>query len=95
MPHTPGPWRVDSEPHVSLDVIAADGHSVAMMRPSHRIYAELHANANLIAAAPDLLAALKARMECEELCLLNPNNPCGNCINCSATAAIAKAEGQQ
>lgn len=61
---TPGPWRFDRE----FGEIRADFHGV-ICRPAFRGSAinsteEIRANAQLIAAAPELLAAL-------ELCLKN------------------------
>lgn len=61
--HTPGPWKADEYFHVS-----ANGRDVADIR----IFAcngyaldtiERTANARLIAAAPDMLAALKDELE--------------------------------
>lgn len=95
MAHTPGPW------FVSADRIASDhGDIAAVHYQSFREQKGWHCadDARLIAAAPDLLAALKL--------LRNPGGdgkwPCycndphyygGQCENCIATAAIDKAEG--
>jgi hypothetical protein len=62
-------------------------------------YPEAEANARLIAAAPDLLAACKAlcrRLESNEL-VNRPDNPCNHYDQPAydeALAAIAKAEGR-
>lgn len=60
--HTPGPWSVDEE-ETGTNVWSADKHCVAECGP-RRDYANgmgvCRANANLIAAAPALLAACKA-----------------------------------
>jgi len=50
--HTPGPWRADDGPALSYDVVDPTGECVAQCW--HR------GNAALIAAAPQLLAALEA-----------------------------------
>lgn len=88
MSHTPGPWEVciRYEPN-DWPVYAINGQM-----ESHE---EEQANARLIAAAPDLLAALK---HAEKFC------PCGarpesphthpHVIGCPVGAAIAKAEGR-
>ena len=61
--HTPGPWRVD--PHDYEDIQTADGSvEIATMMNDDFAYnvapeAEAAANARLIAAAPELLAALR------------------------------------
>lgn len=100
MSHTPGPWVCDSEKDMfdtderTWTVTAADGTFLADGIPWDR-----ESDARLIAAAPELLAALKL--------LRNPGGdgkwPCycddphyegGMCENCVATAAITKAEGR-
>ena len=57
--HTPGPWAIDGNAHRDLDIVAPTGH-VAMLDCEFSEETEdvLTANACLIAAAPDLLAAL-------------------------------------
>lgn len=57
--HTPGPWLIDWETetiHASYD--EGSGH-IAEMRAGKLTWHDRHANARLIAAAPDLLAALE------------------------------------
>ena len=58
--HTPGPW--DVEPKGSRHFVdGADGLTVAYLdRAGVRERAEIEANARLIAAAPELLAALES-----------------------------------
>lgn len=51
--HTPGPWTPDPD---NSRVIGSDGHGIFAFR---RLFAELHANCRVAAAAPDLLAALQ------------------------------------
>lgn len=67
--HTPGPWTVaadpDSENDVYYAVFAEDGISDARFEDdfiavTNLNHANNEANARLIAAAPDLLAVLKA-----------------------------------
>ena len=60
--HTPGPWNVRSEEAISID---AGGSRVCMLTHLTRLFdrrdpEEVAANARLIAAAPDMLAALTA-----------------------------------
>ncbi len=85
--HTPGPWVVKRR-ETSLVVRAqARSHaSVAIIARKNR------ANANLIAAAPDLLSALRVLLNtsecsCEGECV-------ADCTHVIARAAIAKAEGR-
>ncbi len=107
MPHTPGPWKAN-EGSVNAAVngawgdveeVSDAGFSVAT------VWADVDeledcagANAHLIAAAPDLLNALRAFLD-RYTALVN----CGDCGNwdpetedfvIQARAALAKAEGQ-
>lgn len=75
--HTPGPWRLDRR-QSCWAIVDASGQDVAYQDDAPRFHAgepcgsitsrgrtaeELEANAALIAAAPDLLAALKTCRE--------------------------------
>lgn len=57
--HTPGPWEIaeQSESHDMIQIETSDGYAVADVRNRNGFPQNL-ANARLIAAAPDLLAAL-------------------------------------
>lgn len=89
--HTPGPWRAEG------DLIeTADGHWIAEAASHHPNY---HANARLMAAAPDLLKALKLILP-----LAKGYSPRGQSERARATcsgwieaaeAALAKASGGQ
>lgn len=61
--HTPGPWSVyDTEPDADYGMCGVYANSSDIARCSvdvDRCKAEVLANANLIAAAPDMLAVLK------------------------------------
>jgi hypothetical protein len=117
IPHTEGPWVTED---TTLDIVrgivsaeevnaiqvspkADDNHAIAYV-PSDYKPKRARANANLIAAAPDLFVALKA------LVLGDPYGGMYHCRFCSlsallghtddcawkfAKAAIAKAEGRQ
>jgi hypothetical protein len=96
MKHTPGPWRADST-HVrtAINSIATANNQrkhIAMINitknPEYEITIEEHeANANLIAAAPDLLGLL---MELQDIVFLTRNNE----LHTLMEAAIAKATGE-
>jgi len=62
MKHTPGPWRIRrGTAHLScVEVEVQDGDSVATVYDGVMGIDNAEANARLIAAAPDLLEALKA-----------------------------------
>lgn len=92
--HTPGPWALDDNGHDIRThedywpIGCADGNLIAYVAHTDDVMGE--ANARLIAAAPDLLAACEA--------LLNEARQffpmvCGDAIT-EAEAAIAKARGE-
>lgn len=93
---TPGPWKTQFKKHAQLQ----DGSHVHVLTDAENFNigllsswvndldtrAEAEANAKLIAAAPELLAALD-----EILNLFTPAEQIGNRILIHARAAIAKA----
>ena len=110
--HTPGPWHIGKG--IPTRVYNYEGHLVATV-PEGLKWSELpdgelslyKANAHLIAAAPELLGALKSMLEiapelppAECRCHISP--PCSDCVNyagereiyAEAVAAIAKAAGR-
>ena len=94
--HTPGPWRVVNKPRLSsLEVYAGDTAICELWRRADR--AAEHATAQLIAAAPDLLEALKAINEAA--CYVTEEDPSNQrmgllLIGTIARDVIAKAEGR-
>jgi hypothetical protein len=87
--HTPGPWSLHE--HESLFVVGPDGNMVADTdMPADRGYRspQCKANAKLIAAAPDLLAACKAAW-----LLMTPKTPGQHNAYRLLHEAIIKAEG--
>ena len=96
--HTAGPWRVSDGSRViwsndSRVVAEIRGMFIQPMKPETYSQAETDANARLIAAAPDLLAALKALRASEEL-IDDAYYDAYAEASVMAVAAIAKAEGQ-
>ena len=95
--HTPGLWEVcrtelDGTDDVGLEV---QGETTVCLLYEHqgtslRCFKRDHANARLIAAAPDLLAALKL---CLPFCKGHQETPEKVARFEAARAAIAKAEG--
>jgi hypothetical protein len=98
--HTPGPWRWDGDP-TNIDIFYRDQHAPWLVSANDDIvlggdmFATEQADAALIAAAPELLEALKAYVSL-----------CGNTAHTvdreglfaaweAAEAAIAKAEAAQ
>lgn len=100
MAHTPGPWEVAIPGEVDEHYAVLDGfgHTASVYGHPEETSAAL-ANARLIAAAPDLLAALRA-VNAELIELYErayPDDETDNDTTAAidmAIAAIAKAEGK-
>jgi len=99
--HTPGPWIAAAaiSSVVGLPVVAGKGSLICNVNHAHdplhgkvagddAFNREALANANLIAAAPDLLDALR------NLVAVQPNLMANSAEIADARAAIAKAEGR-
>lgn len=90
--YTPGPWKANLDKALT-QVEAADGLIVADITEDHPNLAEQYANARLIAAAPEMLEALKVMI----------NHSDAQCNRCdvfhtarnTTLAAISKAEGRE
>jgi hypothetical protein len=103
MSHTPGPWfRNQLRSHGAdpskngCDISAEDGSNIAIVLHilRERTAAQSVANADLVAAAPELLAALEALIEGAEFSACqDANNPGLWDLCIKARAAIAKAKG--
>lgn len=96
MKHTPGPWKLCARGDYSdfdgdSAVITGDGDTRRLAVVHHDDTAEHQANAQLIAAAPELLASLKAVMSFWINVESGDEMPAE--IFDAATTAIAKAEG--
>lgn len=90
--HTPGPWVImegDALTNFIYDDLGEDGCMEPIASVSHGDPAELDANTRLIAAAPELLAALQA--------MFNEHGDFDYTIAMlgNARAAIAKATGSK
>ena len=98
--HTPGPWIIGNS-GTSVYALGDEGSNrfylhidtwVDRKHQSEKSVAEAEANAHLIAAAPDLLAALRAFDHGETV--HGTHSPGVACTQCAARRAIAKAEGR-
>ena len=88
--HTPGPWwfaETDINPFDGTVYYAAGVGDRELTKPIDK------ANARMIAAAPDLLAALESLLSCTELNLDELESDTALKIN-KALAAIKKAKGK-
>ena len=94
MKHTPGPWDFDLDPNGAFWVTVApvrdmqDPTTIARRGEWGHRCEESHANARLIASAPDMLAALISLLED-----VGRANSMPGAVQ--ARAAIAKATGEQ
>jgi len=97
MKHTPEPWTVDDlRPDGNLEIVGGDDVLVAEVDPDGS-EEEVLANAALIAAAPDLLAACEGMIDlCKTLLLKDCGfySPDNNGYIQTARWAIAKAKGE-
>ena len=86
--HTPGPWEIDDAAFDGLDIVSPQGR-VAMLNNGEPCEdADIWANARLIAAAPDMLAALVWAVETADTEQYEAD------WYAAARAAIAKAKGE-
>jgi hypothetical protein len=93
MEHTAGPWKQLTDDNGDVWVIADDGHRyhIANMEGS---CGTCHANANLIAAAPDLLAVCEeVEKTLSDFGIFDKASGLDNTLLGRARAAIAKAKG--
>ena len=92
--HTPGPWKIDTD---GTTIIAPLGFSIPGTdgMPAYMAIARQVAdcNANLIAAAPELLEALDATLARMDELQQHTNYP-GEWPRVLAAEAIAKARGE-
>jgi hypothetical protein len=95
--HTKGPWRADCSDHVNW-VLDSQGNYLVetVTEDSSDLYEKSErrrqGNVVLMAAAPDLLAALKALIEiCDDRLQFTY---AGRRLSTDARAAIARAEGR-
>jgi hypothetical protein len=103
--HTPGPWKVVNNSWSDTTIVAPGfDHGICLLDINHATEesqeadeAQMAANAALIAAAPDLLEALRA-LECHVSANLSSDYPAGIDVEFDepfkkARAAIARATG--
>ena len=86
--HTPGPWEVQGSTYITVNSLIL-AHCKQM---GHVALEEAEANSRLIAAAPDLLEALKVAIDIRK----NPEGVSFEAVKAfieRAEAVIAKAEG--
>ncbi len=82
--HTAGPWHLDTRPDSSVEIQDTNAVPVAVLT----LRLQRNANARLIAAAPDLLAALEQVLDASE-----DNGDMSDIDWNGIRAAIARAKG--
>lgn len=99
--HTPGPWHTKLDPYSPTRqwLIYAEHDDEFEAYLVRVVGSQDEANANLIAAAPDLLAVLEAQGHGSWLQISNSRTPkhcltCKKPYPCPAAQAIAKAKGE-
>ena len=95
--HTPGPWRI-SECQLGNKLLIEHGEDTILSPIIGSVYSDegrlsQMANARLIAAAPDLLAAAKAALTFIESLPYTPSNSAETRLQDRLFDAIARAEG--
>ncbi len=90
--HTPGPWSRNIPPARKYCVVFAgrNTHVASICSASNQPDSEIEANCNLIAAAPDLLAASRAALAALHALRDAPQGGAEVMLR----AALAKAEGR-
>ena len=104
MSHTPGPWMEGERHESKVEIYSVIGPICRVLAPVPFVGREpMSANASLIAAAPDLLAALKRLQEAHWEIVKDERDDSSvgifgwgteHELNAEARAAIAKAEGK-
>jgi hypothetical protein len=97
--HTPGPWKSVHDPHYpGMMVVEGPEMPITIITSAigvdFKSYVRRVANAHLIAAAPDLLAALEACESAMQSCMADFNQYDQAAYD-AARAAIARAKGEQ
>ena len=102
--HTPGPWRIKSDPMHFDTLTTVEGGAIGVRKPfgvqmivqvgGDSDFQEAEANARLIAAAPELLDLLNRAVRRLEIAHANGDTIMREWI-VEARAAIAKVEGEK
>lgn len=94
--HTPGPWNCNHSSASGYDIVCSENSptDVCVISRRDKTTGEIDANARLIAAAPELLAALETAYMALIGYLPAHRNDVTDAAIGAARAAIAKATGE-
>ena len=95
--HTPGPWTAtyDSQLRALTEIYNAEDRILVAVLPDRgtvEAMPEIEANANLIAAAPDMYEALECA--CDKYCIGYAGDSLVKCEDCIIRIALRKARGE-
>lgn len=92
MSHTPGPWHMVTDGH-KVGVLTTDNVRIICVCKYHLTTAQAVTDARLLAAAPDLLAALVGLLDWGRDNLSSVHNPEAHALLVAAHSVITKARG--
>lgn len=91
--HAKGPWQAIKFPNLPWAVYETGPHELIVCQVSNPDWNRDEANARLIAAAPELLAALRALLDCPDIADNDHKDEETHAAERMARAAITKAGG--
>ena len=94
---TPGPWKAtyDSQLQAAIEIYNTEDRIMVAVLPDRgtvEAMPEIEANANLIAAAPDMYEALECA--CDKYCIGYAGDSLVKCEDCIIRKALRKARGE-
>ena len=98
MKFTKGPWKAtyDSQLQAAIEIYNTEDRVMVAVLPDRgtiEAMSEIEANANLIAAAPDMYEALECA--CDRYCIGYAGDSLVKCEDCVIQKALRKARGEK
>ena len=95
---TKGPWKAtyDSQLQAAIEIYNTEDRVLVAVLPDRdtiEAMSEIEANANLIAAAPDMYEALECA--CDKYCIGYAGDSLVKCEDCVIQKALLKARGEE
>ena len=96
--NTPGPWKAtyDSQLQALIEIYNTEDRIMVAVLPDRgtvEAMPEIEANANLIAAAPDMYEALECA--CDKYCIGYAGDSLVKCEDCVIRKVLCKARGEE